>query len=467
MAKTSFLDLIDQTFYFPQENFELRNGVLHFHGVDLSELIEEYGTPLKLTYLPSISRQIQKAKSLFNSAIEKHDYQGRYLYTYCTKSNHFKLILDEVMKNKVHLETSSSFDMDLLGRMLESGSISEQTKIVCNGYKPKDYLRKISQLINQGHKYVTPVIDNHEEVDFYLENITAPFCNIGLRVATEEEPNFEFYTSRLGVRHADVPDLYKEKIAPHSHLKLRMLHFFVDTGIKDTIYYWQEFKKGVQLYCELSKICPTLEAINIGGGLPIRNSLGAEYDYEYMISEIVLNIKQACDEAGVKHPDIFTEFGTFTVGESGAAIFSVLGQKKQNDSELWYMIDNSLMTTLPDTWGINQRFITLPINKWENEPTRINIGGITCDNSDYYNAEYHVNQLYLPCFPKDDEEPLYIGFFHTGAYQENISGYGGIKHCLIPSPQHIYVTEENGEIKHWQSSEQQKAKEMLRILGYG
>ena len=51
------------------------------------------------------------------------------------------------------------------------------------------------------------------------------------------------------------------------------------------------------------------------------------------------------------------------------------------------MIDNSIMTTLPDSWGIDQRFIVLPINKWDNEYGRANIGGISCDHSDYYNSE--------------------------------------------------------------------------------
>jgi arginine decarboxylase len=49
--------------------------------------------------------------------------------------------------------------------------------------------------------------------------------------------------------------------------------FFVDTGIKDTIYYWGEFKKVLKTYCELKKICPDLRAIDIGGGLPIPTAL--------------------------------------------------------------------------------------------------------------------------------------------------------------------------------------------------
>ena len=36
-------------------------------------------------------------------------------------------------------------------------------------------------------------------------------------------------------------------------------------------------------------------------------------------------------------------------------------------------------------------------------------------------------------------QPLYIGFFNTGAYQESISGYGGIHHCLLPQPKHCLL----------------------------
>ena len=53
---TKYIDLINQTFDFPQEEFFLEKHHLHFHGVDLNKLVETYGTPLKFTYLPKISR---------------------------------------------------------------------------------------------------------------------------------------------------------------------------------------------------------------------------------------------------------------------------------------------------------------------------------------------------------------------------------------------------------------------------
>ena len=58
-----------------------------------------------------------------------------------------------------------------------------------------------------------------------------------------------------------------------------------------------------------------------------------------MINEIVGNIKKACKRNNVTMPHIFTEFGSYTVGESMAHIYSVIGQKMQNDREIWYMID--------------------------------------------------------------------------------------------------------------------------------
>jgi arginine decarboxylase len=456
--KNTYFDLVDQTFYFPQEGFTLQDNSLHFHGIDLHELIKKYGTPLKITYLPKISQQIQKAKKHFNDAIDDLNYNGEYFYCYCTKSSHFRFVLDEVLKNNVQIETSSAFDIDLVHKLWQAGKANKDITIVCNGFKDAGYIRKIAFLVNSvGFTNVIPVCDNRDEFDL---------LNAHIRVATEEEPNFQFYTSRLGIRHTRIVNFVKDKILTNPKFKLKMLHFFVDTGIKDNTYYWSELRKAIKLYCQLKHFCPDLDSLNIGGGLPIANSLNFEYDYGYMIKEIVRNIKEYCDDDDVPCPNIYTEFGKYTVGESGATILGVIGQKQQNDSELWYMVDNSLITTIPDAWAINERYIMLPINHWNKEYTRVNIGGLSCDNADYYNSEAHLNMVYLPKFSKS-EDPLCVGFFNTGAYQDALSGYGGVKHCLLPSPKRILVDkDENGNFVDWMESDEQDAEAMLRLLGY-
>ncbi|MCC6371340.1 MAG: arginine decarboxylase, partial [Bacteroidia bacterium] len=237
--------------------------------------------------------------------------------------------------------------------------------------------------------------------------------------------------------------------------------------IKDTIYYWTELNKCLNIYKELRAVCPGLDSLNIGGGMPIRTSLSFDYDYEYMIEEIVAQIKLFCVQNEIPEPNIFTEFGSFTVGESGATLYSVIDQKQQNDRETWYMIDSSFITTLPDTWGINQRFILLAINNWNKPYIPVNLGGMTCDSMDYYNTEAHTNQVFLPRLDKTDKQPQYIGFFHTGAYQEALSGYGGTQHCLIPAPKHVLIDrDEDGEIVTRLFAKEQSYKSMLKILGY-
>ena len=461
---TKYSDLIGQTYEFPQEEFQTKNDTLHFHGVNLNALAQEYGTPLKFTYLPKISENIQRAKSWFKKAMDQLNYQGTYQYCYCTKSSHFQHVLHEALRNDIHIETSSAFDIEIVENLKSKGLISNQTYVVCNGFKRERYIDNIARLINNGHENCIPVIDNYEELNLLTDAIDQRFT-VGIRIASEEEPKFEFYTSRLGIGYKNILPFYEKQVKDNGQVELKMLHFFINTGIRDNAYYWNELTKCLKVYTQLKKICPSLDSLNIGGGFPTKNSLAFEFDYEYMVYEIVNQIQLACNEAGVPVPHIFTEFGSFTVGESGGAIYKVLYQKQQNDREKWNMIDSSFITTLPDSWAISKRFIMLPINRWNDEYERVLLGGLTCDSDDYYNSEQHVNAIYLPKFNKN--KPLFIGFFNTGAYQETIGGFGGLQHCLIPHPKHLLLQRnELGELEVTVFKEQQTASQLLGILGY-
>jgi arginine decarboxylase len=149
------------------------------------------------------------------------------------------------------------------------------------------------------------------------------------------------------------------------------------------------------------------------------------------------------------------------------------------------------MTTLPDTWAINQQFIILAINNWEKAYERVFLGGVTCDSQDYYNSEAYLNAVFLPKIhdsissngdaisettdnqdnivveDKEAGDPQYIGMFNTGAYQESVGGYGGVQHCLTPAPKHIIIyRNEEDEICTKLFAKEQSYKSMLKILGY-
>ena len=107
----------------------------------------------------------------------------------------------------------------------------------------------------------------------------------------------------------------------------------------------------------------------------------------------------------------------------------------------------------------------LPVNNWNDEYERVLLGGLTCDSDDYYNSEAHSNAIYLPKFRKGRTQ--YIGFFHTGAYQDAVGGVGGLQHCLIPTPKHVVLDrDQEGNLTTKHFSKEQSWKSMLKILGY-
>jgi arginine decarboxylase len=461
--KTRYIDLIEQTFDFPKDEFKLDGDKLLWNDLPLTAILEKHGTPLRITYLPKIGEKIDQARASFAKAMKAHDYQGDYEYFYCTKSNHFSYVIDKVLDKGVNLETSSAYDLEMIELLIDRGRITKDATILCNGFKDERYIRGIGKLANRGFNII-PIIDNMEEI-YALDEVIEGACDIGIRIAAEEAPKFEFYTSRLGIGYKDIIPFYMRNISKQKKFRLKLMHFFINTGITDTAYYWNELTKCVNVYCDLWKLCRSLDTLDIGGGLPIKNSLNFSFELDYMIGEIVGRIKEICDESRVHEPHIYSEFGSFTVSDSGATFFSILYQKKQNEKERWNMIDGSFMTTLPDTWAISKRFIMLPVNNWEDEYERVFLGGMTCDSDDYYNSEQHINAIYLPRFQEDRKQ--YIGYFNTGAYQDTLGGFGGIQHCLIPKPKHVLIDrKEDGTLVDTVFAERQTAERMLQLLGY-
>src|SRR5699024_7804759 len=147
----------DQTYHFPQEEFCLTDkGELKFHELDLMQLVKRYGTPLKFNYLPKISQNIQQAQKWFTEAMKQQNYPGNYYYCYCTKSSHFRFVLEEALQNNIQIETSSAFDIDIVKRLKNQGKINDNTYVLCNGFKRDLYISNIADLINGGHQKCIP-----------------------------------------------------------------------------------------------------------------------------------------------------------------------------------------------------------------------------------------------------------------------------------------------------------------------
>ena len=142
--KNKYIDLVGQTFDFPQDEFRVEDGSLIVNDINMMDIVKEYGTPLKITYLPKISIQIQRAKRMFRNAMSKVSYEGEYHYCYCTKSSQFEFVLEEALKNNVHIETSSAYDLNLIQCLKDKGLVDKDLIVICNGFKRPQYIKNIA-----------------------------------------------------------------------------------------------------------------------------------------------------------------------------------------------------------------------------------------------------------------------------------------------------------------------------------
>ncbi len=109
---------------------------------------------------------------------------------------------------------------------------------------------------SDGFTGILPVLDNELEFDM-LSSAAVKDSPIEVGTAHRLGRGTQVRILHVPARNRDIrqhpPVLEREHLAGHPHLKLRMLHFFVNTGIRDTAYYWNELRKALDVYCTLQQ----------------------------------------------------------------------------------------------------------------------------------------------------------------------------------------------------------------------
>ena len=460
MSKT-YSDHISSIYKFANSEYKVEDKTLSFNHINLTELIKKEGSPLKVFYLPKISTNISKCNEWFKHALKKASYKGKHHYSYCTKSNHFLPVIERALSSGAHLEISSSFDFKIIDELIKRNKVDPSAFILCNGFKTQAYIDSICKKINQGYTNTLPIIDNIKEIEQLSKGISKNI-NIGLRLSTEEISKHSLNTSRFGIAEKEFTH-FNRQLQKHKNMRFVMLHFFINSGITDTSYYWNALEKKISFYCKLKPLCPDLKYINIGGGLKTHSALNDNRSHKKIIEKIVSLISSVCQKNKIDPPDIFTEFGNYTVSNCACTLYSVIGKKQQENDLKCLMINSSFITSLPDIWAIDKGFQVLAINNLDIAFEEIYLGGLSCDGDDFYDSNKNNGSIYMPTIEK--ARNLHIGFFNTGAYQEALGGFGGLQHCLIPSPKYIFADmNKNKDVFYKVFKKEQDADQILSLI---
>lgn len=164
---------------------------------------------------------------------------------------------------------------------------------------------------------------------------------------------------------------------------------------------YQELQQGIASSSEVWNDIAYIQSEAIAAFTHGDLSLSERAAIEGMVNAIAIQLRSQLSPARRAHREILDE------------INGKLADK--------YFVNFSLFQSLPDVWGIDQVFPIVPLHRLNEEPThRAVIQDMTCDSDGridtYIDGDSLENSLPVP--PWRDDQPLLIGFFMVGAYQE-------------------------------------------------
>ena len=127
-----------------------------------------------------------------------------------------------------------------------------------------------------------------------------------------------------------------------------------------------------------------------------------------------------------------------------------------------YLVNFSMFQSLPDFWGLAQKFPIMPISRLSQKPTQAAaIWDITCDSDGEipYNSKAPLKLHEVNV----EEEEYFLAFFLSGAYQEVL----GMKHNLFTHPTEAVIKfNDSGEYSIDSIIEAQNLMDVLDDLDY-
>lgn len=130
-----------------------------------------------------------------------------------------------------------------------------------------------------------------------------------------------------------------------------------------------------------------------------------------------------------------------------------------------YIGNFSLFQSVPDMWGVEQIFPTIPLHRLKEQPTeKGKIVDITCDSDGEIKryAGDSEGREYLEMHALQEGENYYLGIFLLGAYQDTLGDF----HNLLGSAHEVHVMVEDGDWYICQKVEGDTCRKLLDFFNY-
>ena len=340
-------------------------------GIDLYELVLDLerrglGLPILMRFSDVLHSRVQALFGCFNTAIKEYGYQARYRGVYPIKVNQQHQVVEELVRFGkplgLGLEAGSKPEL-LVGLALLD---NPESLFILNGYKDVEYI-ETALLSQKLGRYPIVVIDRYRELELVLDVArrlgVRPHIGVRAKLTTRGAGKWMESTgdrSKFGLTAAEIVMLV-DKLRDAQMLDcLELLHFHIGSQISAVRAIKDAMTEACRVYVELAKSGCGLKFIDAGGGLGVDYDgsstswqSSTNYTMQEYANDVVATIQDACEQAGVPHPDIITESGRALVAHHSVLVFNILDVNEVLTGQAPPKVDKKdppVIRSLTETW---------------------------------------------------------------------------------------------------------------------
>ena len=311
--------------------------------VDLKELMDELilkdvEAPVLLRFSDILDNRIEKISNCFRIAAEEYEYKAQNFIIYPIKVNQMRQVVEEIVshgkKFNIGLEAGSKPELHAVLAI----NTSNDSLIICNGYKDEDYLQ-LALLAQKMGKRIFIVVEKLNELKLIAELAKKlkirPNIGIRIKLASAGSGKWEESggdVSKFGLSSSELLEaldlLNKNKMEDC----LKLIHFHIGSQVTKIRRIKNALREASQFYVQLRNLGYEVDFVDIGGGLGVdydgTRSSASESSMNYSIQEYVNDsistLVDACVKNNIPQPNIITESGRSLTAHHSVLVFQVL-----------------------------------------------------------------------------------------------------------------------------------------------
>jgi arginine decarboxylase len=296
-------------------------------------------SPLLVRFTDILGSKLARLQQAFAKAAGDWQYTGGYTAIFPIKVNQQQSVVSELVAHAgdgFGLEAGSKPELMAVLAMNPIGQ-----RVICNGYKDREYIRLALIGIKLGMK-VFIVIEKANELDYVIEEAKAlgvkPNLGVRMRLASlgaGKWQNTGGDKAKFGLLPTQLLKLSSDLKAAGLSDCLQLLHFHMGSQISNVRDIAGGMREAVRYFVELHKLGHPITHIDTGGGLAVdyegtrsRSFCSMNYGLPQYASSIVGAVFEACAAHGIAHPRILTEAGRAMTAHHAVLIADVTAIEK-------------------------------------------------------------------------------------------------------------------------------------------